>query len=149
MLTKSVRQIVAMRGSNFVKQSLRFLAVGFVNTLIGLTLIYGAMFFFNADPAVANAIGYSLGLAVGFMLNRLWTFDDRRSMSQSLPRYIIMAAIAYFINLSAMSLSIYYFGIGPYVSQLVAIGAYTTSMFFGCKWFVFRAPHATSAKTTL
>ena len=48
--------------SGLIRQSLRYGAVGLANTAIGLMAIYAVIFFFNANPAIANAIGYAMCL---------------------------------------------------------------------------------------
>lgn len=126
--------------SGLIRQSLRFGAVGLVNTAIGLLAIYAVIFFFNTGPAVANAIGYAIGLAVSFALNRLWTFGDSRSLGKVLPRYLLVAANSYLLNLSVVLLGTHHFGVGPYLVQFFGIGVYTVVMFLGCRWFVFQAP---------
>lgn len=125
--------------SGLIRQSLRFGAVGLVNTAIGLLAIYAVIFFFNTGPAVANAIGYAIGLAVSFALNRLWTFGDSRAIGKVLPRYLLVASISYLLNLSVVLLGTHHFGVGPYLVQFFGIGAYTVVMFLGCRWFVFQA----------
>lgn len=126
--------------SGLIRQSLRFGAVGLVNTAIGLIAIYAVIFFFNTNPAIANAIGYAIGLAVSFALNRFWTFDDAQSIVRVLPLYLLTAAISYLLNLSVVLLGTYHFGVGPYLVQFFGIGVYTVAMFVGCKWFVFQPP---------
>lgn len=126
--------------NELIRQSLRFGAVGLVNTAVGLLAIYAIIFFFNSNPAVANAIGYAIGLVLSFTLNRFWTFDSAQSIKKVLPRYLLVAAISYLINLSAVLIGTYHFGEGPYMVQLFGIGIYTVTMFFGCRWFVFYAP---------
>lgn len=126
--------------SVLIRQSLRFAAVGLVNTAIGLLAIYAVIFFFNANPALANAIGYAIGLTVSFLLNRFWTFGDTQSIAKVLPSYLLAAAISYLLNLSVVLLGTYHFGVGPYLVQLFGIGVYTVTMFLVCRWFVFQAP---------
>lgn len=111
-----------------------------VNTAIGLLAIYAVLFFFNTGPAVANAIGYAIGLAVSFVLNRIWTFGDGRSIGKVLPRYLLAAVIAYLLNLTVVLISTYYFGVGPYLVQFFGIGVYTVTIFLSCRWFVFQSP---------
>lgn len=126
--------------SSLIRQSLRFGTVGLVNTAIGLLAIYAVIFFFNANPALANAIGYAIGLAVSFALNRFWTFGDTQSIAKVLPSYLLVAAISYLLNLSVVLLGTHHYGVGPYLVQLFGIGVYTVAMFLGCRWFVFQAP---------
>lgn len=126
--------------SGVVRQSLRFATVGLVNTAIGLMAIFAVIFFFNANPVLANAIGYAIGLTVSFVLNRYWTFADAQSIAKVLPPYLLIAATSYLLNLSVVLLVTHYFGMGPYLVQFFGIGVYTVSMFLGCRWFVFQAP---------
>lgn len=126
--------------SGLIRQSLRYGAVGLANTAISLITIYAAIFFFSTGPAVANAIGYAIGLAVSFALNRLWTFGDSRSFGKLLPRYLLVAAISYLVNLSVVLVATHRLGVGPYLVQIFGMGVYTVTMFLGCRWFVFRTP---------
>jgi putative flippase GtrA len=120
-----------------IHQSLKFLMVGLVNTAIGLLSIYAIIFFFNAHPGLANAIGYAIGLAVSFALNRIWTFSDSQSIMKVLPRYLTVAGISYLLNLGVVLIGVDYFGIGPYLVQLFGMAVYTPTMFLGCRFFVF------------
>jgi putative flippase GtrA len=120
-----------------LRQSIRFAVVGLVNTTIGLAAIYAVMFFFQSGPAIANAIGYAIGLAVSFALNRIWTFNSSRSISDVLPRYLTVAAISYFLNLGVVILATSIYSINPYLGQLFGVVIYTIFMFFGCRIFVF------------
>jgi putative flippase GtrA len=124
--------------SGLIRQSLRFASVGLANTAIGLVAIYAVIFFFNTGPAVANTIGYAVGLAVSFALNRIWTFGDSRSVGRVLPRYLLAAAVSYLLNLSVVLLVTHRFGVGPYLVQLFGMSVYTVAMFLGCRWFVFQ-----------
>jgi putative flippase GtrA len=128
-----------------VRQALRFGAVGLLNTAIGLLAIYALLFFFDTGPVVANAIGYAAGLSVSFYLNRRWTFADRSPARQALPRYLLLAACAYLLNLSVAVLGTHRFGVGPYLVQLLGIGFYTLAMFLGSRWYAFRTPSNSNA----
>ena len=127
-----------------VRQSLRFGAVGIVNTLIGLSAIYALMFFLGAGPAIANVVGYAIGLAVSFALNRVWTFKSTQPIRHVLPRYLITAGVCYLLNLGIVLLCTAHLSANPYWAQLVGIGIYTICMFLGCRWYVFiRRPSTT------
>lgn len=128
--------------TGLLRQSLRFGTVGLVNTAIGLAAIYAVMFFFQTGPAIANAVGYAFGLAVSFLLNRIWTFNSNRPVTHVLPQYLLVAAIAYLLNLSVVLAAISYFSANHYLAQLLGVGIYTVCMFFGCRWFVFAPQHS-------
>ncbi len=57
--------------------AIRFILVGVINTLAGLSVIYAAMYFFDFGIKSANMIGYLVGLIISFTLNKKWTFKNR------------------------------------------------------------------------
>jgi putative flippase GtrA len=122
---------------DFLKQLLRFGLVGVVNTLIGLLIIYAIMFLFGAGLAIANFIGYTFGFVVSFILNRIWTFQDRQSIRQVLPRYLLVACASYLLNLAVVLLVDSKFNFNGYLIQLLGIMTYTVCMFLGCRYLVF------------
>ncbi len=122
---------------DFIHQSLRFAAVGLVNTTIGLVAIYGLIYFGHAGPALSNAIGYAIGFAVSFALNHAWAFKSSRPMAQALPKYLLAAIVCYLLNLSVVIIGTEYLFINIYIAQLIGVCTYTLCMFMGCRLFVF------------
>lgn len=123
--------------TELVRQSLRFGVVGLANTAIGLAAIYALMFFWDVSPSKANALGYSLGMTVSFVLNRVWTFGSNRSVAQELPKYLLVVAVSYLLNLGLVITAISNFAFNPYLAQLLGVGVYTVFVFSGCRRFVF------------
>lgn len=128
--------------SGLLRQSFRFATVGLVNTTIGLAAIYAVMFFLQTGPAIANAVGYGIGLAVSFSLNRVWTFNSDRSVVNVLPKYLLVAGLSYLLNLGLVIAATSHFSFNPYLAQLFGVGIYTACVFFGCRWFVFTSPRS-------
>ena len=120
-----------------VYQSLRFAAVGLINTAIGLAAIYGFMYFLRVGPAAANAMGYAIGFFSSFLLNRAWTFSSNRKITHVLPRYFFIAAISYLLNLGVVTAGAAFLQLNLYIVQLLGVSIYTLCMFLGCRWFVF------------
>lgn len=120
-----------------IVQLTRFGAVGIINTAVGLLAIYSVLFFFNANPILANLVGYAIGLVISFYLNKNWTFADNTSKSKVLPHYLILVTIAYLSNLGMVFIGMHFFNFGPYLVQLGGICIYTFIMFVGCKLYVF------------
>jgi putative flippase GtrA len=119
-----------------VREAVRFAGVGLFNTAIGLAAIYGAMLL-GASPAFANAIGYAIGLGFGFSLNRTWTFASTGPASRLFPKYLLIVAASYLLNLVALLVAINLLLANPYLAQLLGMGLYTTCVFWGCRGFVF------------
>jgi putative flippase GtrA len=119
------------------RQTVRFGAVGLLNTIVGLTAIYSVLFFFRAGPIIANVIGYSIGLILSFFLNRNWTFDQAGTGHAKLPAFLLVVGLSYLCNLGVVAAGSYVFGLSPYLAQLFGVPIYTTAMFLGCRMFVF------------
>jgi putative flippase GtrA len=120
-----------------IRQATRFGMVGLVNTGVGLLAIYAVLYFAGTGPMVANTVGYAIGLALSFLLNRVWTFEHRGTVGRVLPRYLLVATIAFVCNLAVVFIGTHYLGINAYMIQPGGIIVYTAIMFFGCRHYVF------------
>ena len=116
---------------------LRFCAVGVVNTLLGLGLIFALMRFGGVQYILANAVGYAVGITVSFVLNRSWTFYHKGPLLLSAARWILVVAIAYAANVFMVILSHEYFGIDRYISQVLGNLAYTCLSYLGGRFYAF------------
>lgn len=123
-----------------ISRILKFLTVGLLNTAIGLSVIYAAMFFGGTSPFRSNAIGYSAGLLFGYFLNKRWTFKYHGQNKSSLAMYLCVIAFSYGVNIALVHLEIDYFGINPYGAQLPGMISYTAISYIGCKKLVFNRP---------
>jgi putative flippase GtrA len=122
--------------ATLIGQLSRYALVGVLNTSIGLSLIYAAMFSGLGDLA-SNFIGYAAGFAVSYCVNSIWTFQSRPSGANA-ARYALLTAIAYLLNVAAVFISRDYFGLDRYIAQLLGVAAYTTLGFVGSRFYVFR-----------
>jgi len=125
---------------------LRFLLVGVANTVVGLGIIYCAMYFFHLSAVFSNALGYSIGILLSFALNKTWTFASADHIVSSLFRFLLVIAIAYSANLATVLFVNEHFNINIYIAQALGIAPYTLMTYLGSRYFVFRKQH--SAKTT-
>lgn len=126
-----------------LRQTVRFLGVGLLNTALGLAVIYAVMLVPGASPALANAVGYAVGLALSFALHRAWTFGCQGRSVVLLPEYLLAVAVSYALNLSVLLGALSYLRMNPFLAQLAGVAVYTPSLFALSRWWVFRArgPH--------
>ena len=117
-------------------QMARFGAVGLLNTALGLAAIYVCMYVLSVGTELANALGYAVGLSLGFWLNRRWTFASTRRIGDAAPRYALVVAGAWLINLVVVSLTARS-GMNPYLAQICGVAPYTALCFLGCRFYVF------------
>ncbi|XVJ68843.1 MAG: GtrA family protein [Rhizobacter sp.] len=119
-------------------QLLRFLCVGVVNTLVGLSVIYAFKYFGGLGDLAANACGYAIGLCMSFTLNRRWTFDHRGAIAPAAIRFLVVAVMAYFMNLLTVMLCIHGLGMNSYVAQALGVPPYTLTSFALSRLWAFR-----------
>lgn len=127
---------------------MRFLLVGVANTLVGLSVIYFAMYFLGLGIVHANAFGYSVGILLGFALNKTWTFRSRDYIVSSFFRYLLVLAVAYVANLATVLFANSHFDLNPYLTQALGIFPYTVIGFLGSRYFAFRTQRAMEVTTS-
>ncbi|NQU72686.1 MAG: GtrA family protein [Rhodospirillales bacterium] len=132
-----------------ISQFARYLIVGIVNTLVGLGIIFAAKAFINFGDVAANATGYAVGLIIGFVLNRSWTFSHKGEIFASVYRYIGVFAVAYFLNLGTVLFLIDWAQINAYLAQAAGVFCYTIVFFILSKYFVFSNASEHNGQTKL
>ena len=115
----------------------RFLAVGVLNTGLGLAVIFAAMALAGWGEVAANVLGYAVGLAVSFVLNRNWSFAHRGAVLPALGRFLAAFLLAYAINLLAVLVLIRGFEVNAYLAQAIGVIPYTLVFFVASRWAVF------------
>ena len=120
-------------------QFAKFLGVGVANTLIALLVIYAAKWLANLGDVAANALGYGVGLSTSFALNSRWTFAHRGPQLPALAKFLLVALVAYGMNLLTVTAAIHYAGLNGYLAQALGIPPYTVTSFLASKYLVFRA----------
>ena len=125
----------------------RFLSVGVVNGLISLLTIYTCKGLFGAGDVSANAVGYAAGLTSSFMLHSRWTFAYGGAQLPALMRFLLVAAVAYGVNLMTVLASIDHLGINGYIAQAMGIPPYVLTTYLASKFIVFRAQSGSGSKS--
>jgi len=126
----------------------RFLSVGVLNMVVGLLVIYACKWFFQANDVAANAIGYAAGLITSFTLNSRWTFNYRGPQLPALIKFLLVAALAYGMNLLTVLMLIHWAGVNGYIAQALGIPPYTLTTYLASKFIVFRVQPEANRKST-
>ncbi len=119
-------------------QVILFGLVGLANTIVGYGTIILFMEGLGWSPWTSNAMGYAVGLAMGFVLNRRLTFQSEVSGSGGFTRYVLAFILAYAINLIVLAVALGTLVDMRLVAQAIAMIAYTGVFFIACKYYVFR-----------
>lgn len=116
----------------------KFLAVGVLNTLVGLGTIYLCKWLGGIGDVTANIIGYAVGLANSFAWNRRWTFRHTGAVLPAIAKFLAVFLIAYLLNLGTVMAAIHGFGVNSYLAHAIGIAPYTAFFYLGSRLFVFR-----------
>ena len=123
----------------------RFLAVGIVNTIIGVTTMLVLIEWWGCGYWVGTLAGNAAGAVVSYLLNRSFTFASKKPVAKSLPRFIVVIAACYLLSYTLSSAAIGIAGYtasgfpvsAPGMAALLGAGIYTVANYLGQKLFVF------------
>jgi putative flippase GtrA len=121
--------------------ALRYALVGGLNTLLGLIMIYTAMWVFGFSDLIANLAGYSFALLISYALNKRWTFRHKGAHFPALLRFASVMAVAYLGNLTAL-LALVSVGLNSYLAQAAAVVPYAVIGYFGSRFIAFDSTNA-------
>ncbi|OBV28941.1 hypothetical protein BKN38_08790 [Helicobacter sp. CLO-3] len=117
--------------------AMKYAIVGGINTILCWAII-GALMWFGAIPEVANVIGYVIGVANSYVLNKKFTFKSQNSHKEDFVRFGVAMGAAYLVNLGVLMLCYRVLGINEYVSQIIAAVFYTISGYAISKLWAFK-----------
>ena len=86
---------------------------------------------------VGKGMSFVCGAAVGFVINKLWTFESRYFSKREILRYVILYSCTAVINAAVNRAVLFAFPV-ELVGFLAATGVSTVLNFLGQKYFVFR-----------
>lgn len=119
----------------------RYGLAGLVNTGVGMAVILLLDPVLGVAPALANAVGYAVGMATGFVLNRYFVFRRGGALAALGARYAVAVAASFLLNQSVLWAAGRALGAGSVhhlIAQLAAIGTYSVALFALCQLWVFR-----------
>ncbi|QDP39083.1 GtrA family protein [Radiobacillus deserti] len=123
----------------------KFLAVGILNTIVGISLMY-SLYYLGFSYWWATFLGNGVGACVSFGLNRSFTFNSEASVRKTILPFFLVIGVCYVL---AYSISIgvlkQILSIVPLIplnhvedfAILVGAGIYTVLNFIGQRQFVF------------
>lgn len=122
------------------RQFILFCAVGSLNTVAALIVIILCSEILGLYYILSNIAGYAVGLGIGFILHRRFSF--RRPDKTMVPRrafikFLIVFALAYIIQLAVVAYCIEAHNVPEIPAQITGIITYTVLNFLGNKFYTF------------
>ena len=124
----------------------RFLLVGVVNTLAGLSVTFALRYGFGWQYWPSTLAGLMIGALTSYFLNRKYTFKSHAAISSSAARFAAVVLFCYFIAFESGRLiatrMASYLHLSPMMTDdlavLIGTTSYTLANYWGQKLFVFR-----------
>ena len=117
------------------KELLRFL-VGGGSAVIVDFIVYKILLYIEINMPVSKAVSYICGAAVGFIINKLWTFESKNFSEMEIIKYILLYMVSAVVNTGVNKLMMGIFNV-QVLAFLYATGVSTVLNFLGQKFFVF------------
>ena len=125
------------------KQVRRFLVIGSLSVLTDWT-VYVLLTRLGLMTDVSKGISYAAGMIVGFVGNKLWTFESARRSGDEPATYLLLYAATLGVNVAVNRALLELLaewmppGWTKGTALFVATGVTTVLNFVGMKWITFR-----------
>ncbi|MEM1139950.1 MAG: GtrA family protein [Pseudomonadota bacterium] len=116
--------------------SVRYLLVGVTNTAVGLVVIFLCLGLFGLPVAIANPIGYAVGIVWSFLLNARYTFRHQGPKLPAFVRFVVVTGAAFLVQYGFV-LGIVALGVDPYLAQPLGVIPYTLTGYLGSRFYAF------------
>lgn len=128
------RKIPALFMHSIANRFIRFLLIGLVNTGFSYA-VYALLVKLGFHYAIANLIALIIGILFGFHTQSRYVFASNNNKLFS--RYLVAWITIYLLNISIISLFIYY-GFSAYLSGALALPFSVLASYILQKYYVFK-----------
>ena len=122
----------------FYIQFLKFVIIGSLSTLVNYSVFFILYKYVLINYLYSAAIGFLLGVFVGYFFNKYWTFQYLKKKIATPIFYLIVYCFSLVFNLFVLYLLVDFVGLDPLLGNLIAIACSTITNFLGVKFIVFR-----------
>lgn len=121
-----------------VRQAARFASVGAAATFIHYAILIALVEGLGVSPVVGSTIGFGVGLAFSYTLNRRFTFESQTRHATALVKYVALYGVGMALN-GAILAALMHLGAAYLLAQIIATGIVMVWNFVGARWLVFGA----------
>ena len=100
-------------------------------------LCYRGLLFWGVPIFEAKYVGFVVGAAVGFVIQKYWTFKSQGVLRREIPKYVALYMLSAFVNAESNNIILDIYPL-TWLAFLGATGISTVMNYLGQKFFVFR-----------
>lgn len=123
------------------KSIIKFGIVGCINTGVDFITFTLLLSMFGIDKLVCQVSGYSMGIINSFVLNKLWTFNDKKEKTNTAAQFIkfvVTNMISLGISLVGLNILSNKLYINVYVSKIIVTLFLQVFNYVVYKMFIFK-----------
>ena len=125
-------------------KTIKFLIVGVVNTLFGTAIMFGLYNLAGCSYWISSAANYFFGSILSFFLNKTFTFQNKDSLKNTVPRFVLNILVCYLLAYGiAKPLTLYLLRgfsmtIQENAAMFVGMCLFTGFNYVGQRYFAFK-----------
>ena len=126
------------------QKTIKFILVGIVNTLFGTAIMFGLYNLAGCSYWISSAANYFFGSILSFFLNKTFTFQNKDSLKNTVPRFILNILVCYLLAYGiAKPLTLYLLRgfsmtIQENAAMFVGMCLFTGFNYVGQRYFAFK-----------
>ncbi|MGF7049232.1 putative flippase GtrA [Paenibacillus sp. DS2015] len=120
-------------------QSIKFIIVGVLNTIVGFLVYAGYIHFIRNNYLEALICSHVIGVAHSYLWNNRWTFQQRKYNARSAVKFVSIYVVTFFVNLFLLAILVDTIELDKLIAQAIALFLTTLVSFFGHKYWSFKA----------
>ena len=121
-----------------VKQFLKFCLIGIEITVLSYLIFIILYYFLQVNYMISTGVGFVAGVLLGFLFNKLYTFQSKRKNLVTIPEYFLVYTSTLFFTLSFVGFLVEFLNIKPLLSYLLTQPFIILINFLGLKIIVFK-----------
>lgn len=125
-------------------KTIKFLIVGVVNTLFGAAIMFGLYNLAGCSYWLSSAANYFLGSILSFFLNKSFTFGNKDSLRNTVPKFVLNILICYLLAFGIAKPAVLYLlegspaTIQENLAMFVGMCLFTAFNYIGQRYFAFK-----------
>jgi putative flippase GtrA len=121
-----------------MNQTLKFIMVGIINTIVGFSIFYLSLEVFHFNYLVSLIISHIIGVINSYLWNKSWTFNIHYHSFSMVFKFGLTYLLTFIINSVLLVLLVEVFNQNPVISQLFSMVITTAISFVGQKYWSFK-----------
>jgi len=125
-------------------KTVKFIIVGIINTLFGTAIMFGLYNLAGCSYWISSAANYLFGSILSFCLNKTFTFQNKDSLKNTVPRFVVNILVCYLLAYGiAKPVTLYVLqGVSVTIQEnmamFVGMCLFTALNYLGQRYFAFK-----------